>query len=321
MAKAIVRRHYWDKNLKKHVWKSVYSLKKFDNDIEKANEFLDNWVKSHGAPDPMILSKSDVHRPTISAREDPDNEDRDNLNIFTDSDSDNQIESNSDESNLIETNTDEVIPLPEVPYTAFKLNIDDLKETGTSTVIFGASKSGKTTLLKDILDKYYSGKNVITLLIADNVHSNIYKKIDSSIIKTDRFDTDLIADLHKIQKKTDNKYHFVIVMDDMILQKNDPKILQMMLTMRNAKISTVILLQSPTLLSKNGRFNGNNFIFKRTNNHENAEQVMKFFLGGFGIFYGLKTNEKIKLFRDITDDYGFVYLDALNDKITYHKSL
>lgn len=206
-----------------------------------------------------------------------------------------------------------------INYTPFNLKLKPVTESGSSTIIFGASQSGKTTLLKDILNNYYNDNNFIIFMMAENIHANIYKDLDKHIIKLDKFDPTLIKTLHRINKKTNNKYQFLIVLDDIIMSKYNPLLLKLILTYRNAKISTILLLQSPTLLSKNGRFNGNNFIFKRTNNAENAEQLMDFFLGGFEPFYKLKKEEKIKLYKQLTDNYGFLYLDALNDKLTFHK--
>ena len=90
--------------------------------------------------------------------------------------------------------------------------------------------------------------------------------------------------------------------------------------MRNAKISTIILLQSIKLLSKSGRFNGNNFIFRHMNNSESVEEVLKLFLSGYGPFYKISTEDKIKLYKQITSDYSFIYLDALNDNYSICKA-
>lgn len=293
-----IRSFYWDKQKKKTVYKQV-SISKFNNESE-AREFLNNWKKEQNEKqnikDPIIENASTIKDliiediPTINQK-DPIIED-----VLTIDNTINQIN-----------------------YTPFKLKIDNMDDTGSSTVIFGASKSGKTYLLKNILNDIYSDDDLIVILFADNIHSAIYSDLNKNIIKSDKFDPDLIKKIHKIQKKTKNKYKFVIVLDDMILEKSDPQLLKLFLTYRNSKISTLILLQSPTLLCKNSRFNGNNFIFKKCNNSEYVEQVLKFFIGGYDKFHGLSQNEKIKLFQDITNNYGFVYMDALNDKISYHK--
>jgi len=285
-----MRASYWDTTLKKLIHKSILTKKVPDDEKRR---ILNEWKIK------MIMEKGTGIIP-------------DDLKETT------EPKIQEEEPKIQEEKTTEP-KIQEINYTPFNLKLSDLSETGSSTVLFGASKSGKTTLLKRILREYYGDPNVIVFMIAENIHSNIYQDLDKNIIKSDKFDKSLIKTLHRINKRTNNKYHFVIVLDDMILEKHNSTLLKLILTYRNAKISTVILLQSPTLLSKNGRFNGNNFIFKRTNNAENAEQVMDFFLGGFEPFYKLKKEEKTNLYKKITDNYGFIYLDALNDKLTFHK--
>lgn len=282
---------YWDCTEKRLIHKSITS-NKIPNDEKK--RILDEWKRE------MIKTKGTGVIPEKLKEKD---ETINNVNIES-----------QEEPEII--NPELKI---DIEYTPFSLKLSPLSETGSSTIIFGASMSGKTTLLKKILKEYYNDNEVIVFMIAEHIHSNIYQDLDKKIIKSDKFDKQLIKTLHRINKRTNNKYHFVIVLDDMILEKHNSTLLKLILTYRNAKISTLILLQSPTLLSRNGRFNGNNFIFKRTNNAENADQVMEFFLSGFEPFYKLKKEEKNKLYKQITDNFGFIYLDALNDKISFHK--
>ena len=216
----------------------------------------------------------------------------------------------------------EPIPCPQIQltYGPFNLELPDLEEAGCSTVLFGSSKSGKTTLMKDIikLPEIKDADN-IKFLLSPNVHAKIYKDIDKKIIKLDHWDDRLVSALHKIQKKTKNKYIFTIIIDDCILNKNSGKIMELFLTLRNSKISTIMLLQSTTLLNRNSRFNVNNFVFKKCNNDEAIRQNMDFFLGSYDPFKGLPMEEKMSLYREITNNYGFIYLDALNGSLTLCK--
>ena len=287
-SKVLAQAHYWDPDKKKTIWKRIYTLpKKYNGDIDLLKEDLEKWRNDNlqrvKAPEAVLIRKND---PNIG----------------------------------VVINETENIPqnVPTVNGAGIKLNIEPLSDTGCSTVIFGSSKSGKSTQMLDLVKKHYDNNKCICIVIADSVHANIYRGLSNRIIKTDKFDRELIQGLHKIQKKTNNKYHFCIVLDDMILDKNDPELLRLILTLRNSKISTVCLLQSPTLLSKNARFNGNNFIFRRTNNQENTEQILDKFLGGYKPFYGLSKPEQVKLYRDLTVDYGCIYLDALIDVVTMH---
>ena len=311
--KVVAQAHYWDPDKKKTIWKRHYTIpKKYGGDLERLKDDLNEWRNENlirvKAPEAVLIRKNkpevnDLYEIKKDEQELKDPQDTQDITELA----------NQDEPELKDK------PLiPTILKTKFELKIPPLSETGASTVLFGASKSGKTTLMKSIIKKFYDNNDCITILIADNSHSNIYHDIGKKIIKTDKFDNELIKGLHRIQKKTNNKCHFCIVLDDMILDKNDPDLLRLILTLRNSKISTLCLLQSPTLLSKNARFNGNNFIFKRTNNAENTTEILEKFLSGYPPFYGLSKADQVNMYRDLTKDYGFIYLDALNDTVTLH---
>lgn len=210
----------------------------------------------------------------------------------------------------------------DITQTPFELNIKPLTKTGSSTIIVGGSQSGKTTLVKHILKKYYDNDDVITFVFAQNVHAHIYNDLPKNIIKHDKFDKEFIKDvLAKIQKKTKNKYAFCVVIDDTILKKNDSSILELVLTLRNSKISVIYLMQGITLLNKHVRYNSNNDLFLRFNNPEGQEAACKHFLNGYGPFYKNSLDEKTELYRKLTEDYSFIYLDALNGKLSYHSKV
>jgi hypothetical protein len=71
------------------------------------------------------------------------------------------------------------------------------------------------------------------------------------------------------------------------------------------------------MLAKTNRQNINNCIFKRQNNSEAIELIMKNYLGGYPPFYGLSMEEKINIYRDATKDYNFIYLNNLSDEIFF----
>lgn len=290
-----IRQHYWDPKLRRNVFKQV-AVKKFESK-EAAEEFLLKWKEE------QIKLRGTGKRGRKKAEE--------------------------GERGKPEETTEPIVeggeekgkgPIANIEYSDFNLKIAPINKTGTSTVIFGSSKSGKTTMLLEILDKYYNDESLITIMFADNgKNAEIYDNVNKNVIMLTHYDPLLIKQIHRIQKRTENKYQFLFVLDDIILSKSDPQLLQLLLTMRNAKISTIILLQSVKLLSKSGRFNGNNFIFRHMNNSESIEEIMKLFLSGYGPFYKISTEDKIKLYKQITSDYSFIYLDALNDQFTVCK--
>ena len=308
-----IQASYWDKNLKKSVWKST-TLKKHDGDEDKAKAFLQKWKegeikKMNDKIISQLQPKSNCPNPVIEAPQASCT----NEPVVEPAIEDPQVDP------VVEP-IESPVESSRIQYTKFNLSIAPKSEGGTTTLIFGSSKSGKTTQMLSILNKYYDNTKFITFMICENAQSQIYKKVSKNVIKLDRFDADLINNIHMIQKRTSNKYRFAFILDDIILEKRSDTILKMILTMRNADISTIMLLQSTTLLSKNSRFNINNVIFRRANNMESIEQCLQFFLQGYEPFYSIKSmTEKINLYRSITKEYGYLYLDALNDNLTFHK--
>lgn len=290
----MLRVFYWNKDKKKNVYKTV-NKKNFDNDEDKAMAFLNQWkTEQLRLQDERELQKlqNKVNNIEEEIKEIEETE---------------QKEEKPEQEKKEEK--------PEIKRCKFKLELSD--ETGNTIAIFGSSKSGKTTQLKEIIKKHFSGGDFITILIAENIHAKIYQDIDKKIIKMDRFDEDLIKGLHKVNKKLKNKYKFCIIFDDIILLKNSSLIMSLICTMRNASFSSILLYQSVQMLAKTNRQNINACIMKRQNNAEAIELLMRNYLGGYEPFYGLSMEDKIKLYREATEDYNFIYLNNLSDEIYF----
>ena len=203
-------------------------------------------------------------------------------------------------------------------FSPFKLEVNP-DETGSSITIFGSSKSYKTTLLKRVLKQYYS-KDTITVLCAPNAHAKIYQDLPKEIIKTDAYCPEIVKAMYMVNKNTDNKYPFVVVLDDVIDKKNDGDLEKLYLTLRNAKISVVTLLQNIQLLKSTSRGNSNIVVFRKFNQSNAVEDyVMKMYLANFYPFRDLKMADKVALYMKITNgSHDFFVLDVLNNTLTLH---
>jgi hypothetical protein len=310
-----VRIVYYDKQLKKNKYKTV-SIKKFDNDETKARQYLENWKveKLKEIKDIMEQNKTteEIKEIKEEIKEIQAEAGRAVARAIEEIKEEPQTESQTELQT--EPQTQEKINC-KMPLSKFKLELSE--ETGNTIAIFGSSKSGKTTQLLEIIKKHYDKKDYITLLIAENKHSKIYSNLGPNIIKMSFLDEELIKGLHKINKKLKNKYKFCIIFDDIILMKNSTMIMSLICTMRNAHFSSILLFQSVQMLAKTNRQNINGCIFKRQNNNEAIELIMKNYLGGFVPFYGLSMDDKIKLYREATKDYKFIYLNNLSDEIFF----
>jgi hypothetical protein len=223
----------------------------------------------------------------------------------------------NDETNLMDVQVD-ITPemsaaLAKLKYSDFNLKITP--KTGTSITLFGASKSFKTTLLKRILEQYYS-KDCIILLCAENVHAEIYDDIPKNIIKLDHYAPALIQSMYMINKKLNNKYRFVVILDDIIDKKSDHYLEKLYLTLRNSRISIITSLQNIQLLKSTARGNSNIVIFRKFNQAKAVENyAMDEYLKNFPPFKDLKKNDKIALYMYITNKHDYFVLDVLNNSL------
>ena len=205
----------------------------------------------------------------------------------------------------------------EIPNNDFKVNskihlsLDE--NTGNSTVLFGSSKSGKSTLLMHLYKKYY--KKTISVLFTESPQIKLYK--DKNLIISPIFFTEVIKEMHLINKGTNNHYDFTVLLDDIVDQKNNVAVKKLILILRNSNISSIVSLQSPKLLAKENRGSVNNYCFFKFNSNEMITEIIQLFLSPY--LPPKKMDDKIKLYKKLTEDHKFIYLDILNDKISIHK--
>ena len=187
------------------------------------------------------------------------------------------------------------------------------QKTGNSTVLFGASKSGKSTLLMYLYRKYY--EKTVAVLFTESPQIQLYQRHHKLVVAND-FYPDVVRDAHKINKNTKNKYPFTFLVDDIVDQKDNMILRKMILVLRNSNISSLVSLQAPTLLHKQNRGSVNNYVFFRFNTDEQTEVIIRTFLMSH-----LPGNmeQKIKTYKTMTADHGFIYYDPRDDKISLHR--
>ena len=273
---------------------------------DKALQFLKKWKDDFKANEQKLLN----------------NNNNNNNNSVIDNEIDDKIDDNNEQiyennNNKYNISVDEIYD--NINYTKFNFVRPDINENACSTVIYGSSQCGKTTQVIKLINEYFDDKNLITIFISPNIHKPIYKDLPKNVITMDRWDDQLIKDIHKIQQKTCNKYRFLIATDDIIETKNNKMVLQLILILRNSLINSIICMQDTKLISRAGRGSVNNFIFRKYNGLEGGEDSVKLFLGSFTPFNKLRINDKIELYKKLTKDYKFIYLNALEDDLTFHK--
>lgn len=201
-----------------------------------------------------------------------------------------------------------------------KLLLD--KNTGNSIIILGSSKRGKTSAMMSIYSKYYNKNKYISTAFSENIHIKEYKGY-KNLLKCRIFNnqSENYIKLEKfINSKCDNKYEFVNLFDDILDLRYNNLIKNLILSYRNAKMSTILALQDPVLLNRNMRQNANNILFFGFNSDDTIEFVINHFLKSH--FRKLGVNnlmDQIIFYQEITKNHGFIYLHPETGNISFNR--
>lgn len=193
-------------------------------------------------------------------------------------------------------------------------NIDDLclpdDKFGVSIVMIGSTRSGKTTILNYLYQKYF--KDYVSTLFTNSRNSGSYKKIEKTSVCSDMYHSEVVKDMYKINHGTKNHYKFLCIIDDVTDHKGEKETLKLFTIYRNSRISTILGAQATTLMSKTCRANINFVMLGRLNNDGEIEAVIKSYLTSL-FPTNLYMAEKIALYRQMTSDYTWICIDMIGN--------
>jgi hypothetical protein len=195
----------------------------------------------------------------------------------------------------------------EIPDKPFVLTPPPVESGGCSILMLGSGRSGKTTALKYILDKYF--QKHCGVIFSQSAKAQAYAHMKYPLLPLSSvFIPDLMNDAYHINKETKNHYPFMFVLDDCPLVKNDKELLKLLTIYRNSGISGVVCVQSPTLLNPTCRSNFTFTMLFKQNSTEQIEQTIKGWLRGY--FPKSWTYEdKISWYQKATSDHYFILID------------
>ena len=200
-----------------------------------------------------------------------------------------------------------------IPDKPFELSMPPVETGGCSILMLGSGRSGKTTALKYILDKYF--KQHCGVIFSQSAKAQAYKHMNYPLLPLSScFIPELMNDAYKINKETKNAYPFLFVLDDCPLVKNDKELLKMLTIYRNSGLSGIVCVQSPTLLNPTCRSNFTFVMLFKQNTTEQIEQTIKGFLRGYFPKHW-SYEDKIEWYRAATDDHYFILVDNWNGTI------
>jgi hypothetical protein len=203
------------------------------------------------------------------------------------------------------------------PMTLFKSeSIDDLNtpddKFGMSFLLLGATRSGKSTLMLHLWEKFF--KNQICILHTASHQSEIYKPLAKGVAVAPMFCAELITETSKINGATNNHYKFCHIIDDVVDKKNNKELIKLLTIGRNHRLSTVITGQELSIFNAIGRSNINFVCLFKLGSDMAIEKVIKQYLRS-SFPSDMALNDMIKVYKKVTNNHGFFCIDNLNDKV------
>ena len=202
----------------------------------------------------------------------------------------------------------EEVRIPTQPFT-LQLSTEG---SGNSIAMIGATKSGKSFALSHILQHYF--KKHLTILMTNSPQANIYKEM-KGCVQSPQYIPKILKDMAHINRETDNHYDFLAVIDDVVTgTKFDKEVLKLLCIGRNNGQSAIICVQDITLINSAGRNNINFVILLKLNTDDRIEKVVKAYLSSY-FPKSMKMLDKIRWYRENTQDHYFIVVDTLNGQV------
>lgn len=213
-----------------------------------------------------------------------------------------------------EPHGDKNFSIPRKPFTSLEMP----SEGGASALFLGQTRSGKTTFIKEF-HKHFFRKH-ITVLHTCSPNAHIYKDYKKTAAISPEFGDTIIEECMLINQKTKMEYDFLHIIDDCVSSRNNKTMIRLLTIGRNSAQSVLISGQELSILNAVGRTNLNFIFLGRLTSSRAIEKVVKEYL--LGIFpTKIPLGDKIKLYRELTDNYNWICINALTGDIFITKLL
>lgn len=196
-----------------------------------------------------------------------------------------------------------------IPNAELHFDLPDLETGGMSMLMVGSTRSGKTTILRHVIEKWFDKH--IGILMSPNIHAPVYEGFKMS--ECAEYKPLAINECYKINKETKNHYPFLIVLDDVVTKKFDKELLKLFTVHRNAGLSAIQCIQSPILLNSAMRGNINIILLGYLNSDESCEKVIRMFC--YASIAGKNIEEKIHTYKRLTSDHYWLCLNNLTGEL------
>lgn len=191
-----------------------------------------------------------------------------------------------------------------------KLEFELPEHGGVNVAFIGGTRSGKTTFLKYLVDKYFAKH--LKILMSASIHAPIYKEM-KDMVRSPFYIPKLVKEGYLINKDTKNHYDFLYILDDIVVAKFDKELLKLLAVYRNSNLSTIISVQSPIMLNSATRGNINYVFLGYSNSDEMVEKIIKMYLTSY--LEGKNMSDKIRSYRKLTAEYHWIVINNLDGSV------
>jgi GTPase SAR1 family protein len=193
------------------------------------------------------------------------------------------------------------------------MNIDELTvpdgKFGKSFLLCGSTRSGKTTMMNYLYEKYF--KKHATIVMSNSLNSDAYDHIKKHCVLSDLYHPEMLKEMYQINHSTDNHYEFCVILDDLTHIKNDTEYLRLLTIYRNSRISCITSSQGIGMFNKTSRGNINFVILGRLNSDAEVEKVVKEYCLSY-FPKNMTIPEKITYYRALTNDHYFLVINQVD---------
>lgn len=200
------------------------------------------------------------------------------------------------------------------PEVRDRIDFELSPEKAYSWCVLGATRSGKSTLLQHLNEKYNAKK--INILMTESPNADLYKSgsLKNDCLMAPAWMPSLVTECYRINKGTDNHYNFNFILDDMVGFSNSKVMKKIMTVYRNSNIGVMITGQTTGILSPQAKSNINFVALGKMNSDMEIENVIRYFLQSW-FPTTMKRVDKIKCYKIITEDHRFIMMNNITGEI------
>lgn len=224
------------------------------------------------------------------------------------------VDKNDNVNDIVNKNDKDNLPKISISNIINKIVKD---ESASNICIFGASKSGKSTLIIEMIKQWIlKDPHIIVVCFFGNLNIHTYDELlnNKNIVIFNGLKPSIIYTLWLVNSmRIDNKYEFLIIVDDIIQARNLEVLNNLAMSYRNQRLNSMFSLQSIMLINPSARNNSTLYMFLKNKMNE-TQKIMDNFLNSNPHFINIKKKHKIVEYIRLTNDYNIICNFPLNNE-------